>query len=39
MKGGTHPFFCHEAAKTRSFTKFYEVSLRFLCVFAADFFG
>ncbi|QTA93541.1 Uncharacterized protein dnm_096430 [Desulfonema magnum] len=21
MKGGTHPFFCHEGTKTRSFTR------------------
>ncbi|QTA84589.1 Uncharacterized protein dnm_005880 [Desulfonema magnum] len=32
MKGGTHPFFCHEGTKTQSFTKF-------LCVFMANFFG
>ncbi|QTA93499.1 Uncharacterized protein dnm_096000 [Desulfonema magnum] len=37
----THPFFCHEGTKTRRHedTKFHEVSPRFLCVFAADFFG
>ncbi|QTA90992.1 Uncharacterized protein dnm_070560 [Desulfonema magnum] len=29
VKGGTHPFFCHEG------TKFHEVSLWFLCVFVS----
>ncbi|QTA93003.1 Uncharacterized protein dnm_090960 [Desulfonema magnum] len=27
VKGGTHPFFCHEGTKTRSLTKSHEVSV------------